>query len=123
MHPCCRLGVLPHSDVICGLRHRRGCAEGEEVPFFLPLHTPLEMLASAPLSPENSNQIMSQTSGSWEVGEKNAERRKRIKLCYTKVVTGSTGQLTSHLPHGLDSYEKVGGTRMAFDCHSRIQSA
>ena len=36
----------------------------------------------------------------------------------------STGQLplTSHLPHGLDFYEKVGGTQMAFDCHSRIQS-
>ena len=37
VHPCCRLGVLPHSDVICslgGLRHRRGCAKGGEVPFF-----------------------------------------------------------------------------------------
>lgn len=94
MYPCCRLGVLPHSDVICGLgglRHRRGCAEGGGVPFFLPLHIPVEMLASAPLSPENSNQVMSQTSGSWEVGEKNAERRKRIKPHYTKVVAGSTG--------------------------------
>lgn len=80
------------------------------------------MLAGAPLSPENSSQVMSKASGSWEVGEKNAERRKRIKPHYTKVVTGCTGQLISHLPHGLDSYEKVGGTRMAFDCHSRIQS-
>lgn len=127
LHPCCRPGVLTPSGVICGLsglRYLPGYAEGGEVPFFLPLHTPLDMLALAPPSPENSNQVMSQTSGSWEVGERNAERRSATSHITLKWSLASTGQLplTSHLPHGLDSYEKMGGTRMAFDCHSRIQS-
>lgn len=67
VHPCCWPGVLPSSGVICGLgglRYLPGCAEGGEVPFFLLLHTPLEMLAHACPSPENSNQVMLQTPGS-----------------------------------------------------------